>query len=140
MKAVAAEWTMLSWDHCLPLRAPDINASESVSWLTQEWGTSGGMSHTRRISGSTTFSMKPLTQYFDAPMQFYSVAAVIRPRSGGRPLIFRPLTTKIGRGSKLSHRLSLQQDVAREILWSSTEPLATRAERSRAKQVAWQEY
>lgn len=79
------------------------------------------VAHVPNLGQHNLLSVKPFVQSIDAPMRFYLVGAVIRPRSGDRPLIFHPLRSenellefKIRRGvagmidheSKLSPRLS----------------------------------
>lgn len=97
--------------------------------------------------------MKPLTQLCDASIRVYPAAAVIRPRSGGRPFMFRSLRPENGHLEirfttvlpgmicyKLSRRLSWQQDMIREIQLNSIKPSATRTKRSRTKKPAWQAF
>lgn len=63
-------------------------------WQTNEPGTSKGRRVSWRWNTSHTnlglLSTKRLAQSLDAPMHLYPVAAVIRPRSGGKPLILQP--------------------------------------------------
>lgn len=49
------------------------------------------VAHVPDLGQHNLFTMKRLAQSFDAPMRFYPADAGIRPRSGGKPLIFRLL-------------------------------------------------
>ena len=54
------------------------------------------VAHVPNLGQHNLLSVKRLAQSFDAPMRFYPAAAVIRPRRGGKPLIFRPLRPEYG--------------------------------------------
>lgn len=49
------------------------------------------VAHVPNLGQHNLISVKPFAQSNDAPIQFYLAGAIIRPRSGGRLLIFHPL-------------------------------------------------
>ena len=54
------------------------------------------VAHVPNLGQKNLLSTKRLTQSYDAPMRIYPAAAVIRPRRGGKSLIFRPLRPENG--------------------------------------------
>ena len=54
------------------------------------------VAHVPNLGQHNLLSTKRLAQFFDAPMRVYPAAAVIRPRRGGKPLLFRPLRPENG--------------------------------------------
>ena len=54
------------------------------------------VAHVPNLGQQNLLSTKRLTQFYDAPMRIYPAAAVIRPRRGGKSLIFRPLRPENG--------------------------------------------
>ena len=54
------------------------------------------VAHVPNLGQQNLLSTKRLTQSYDAPMRIYPAAAVIRPRRGGKSLIFRPLRPENG--------------------------------------------
>ena len=62
------------------------------------------VAHVPKLGCHNLFSTKRLTTTLDAPMRVYPAAAIIRPRSGRKMLVFRSLRSETGILKIKAHR------------------------------------